>query len=250
MKRVLSILLLSTVGTGCVTETTGPAPLQAAPPAEQLQALVDLSIGYLRNRDYNRAKENLNRALAIDPNSAQAHNAFGLVYQLEGDDDLADAHFRQATADRSYSRAYNNYGAFLFAQQRYKEAIEKLEVAAQDRFYENRPLVFENLGVAYLRLGDVENAEQAFARATRLNPGQPRALLEMAHIRFDQKNYIEARQYYRQFVNSSSQNARSLLLCVRISRIFNDTNSEASCELTLKNIFPASEEYKQLEASK
>ncbi len=250
MKRLLAGLLLTGLLSGCVTETTGPAPLQAAPAAEQLQALVDLAIGYIRNRDYNRAKENLNRALSLDPNSAQVHNAFGLVYQLEGDDELADSHFSRATTDRTYSRAYNNYGAFLFAQGRYQEAIDKLEVAAEDRFYDNRPLVFENLGVSYLRLGDTENAERAFARATRLNPGQPRALLEMAHIRFEQKNYIEARQYYRQFVGNSNQTARSLLLCVRLSRIFNDTDSEASCQLTLKNIFPASEEYKQLEASR
>ena len=196
------------------------------------------------------SKDNFIKALKIDPNSPQAHNAFGLVYQLEGDDEQADIHFKKATADQSYSRAFNNYGAYLFTQGRYQEAIEKLEVAANDRFYENRPLVFENLGVAYLQMNNQEAAEQAFTRATRLNPNQSRALLELAHIRYDEKNYVESRYFYRQFVGSSQQNARSLLLCVRISRIFDDTDSEASCELTLKNIFPVSEEYKQLEASK
>lgn len=249
MKRLIGILLLSTLLTACVTETSGPPPIQAAPPEAQLQSLVDLAVGYIRNRDYNRAKDILNRALRIDPESAQAHNAFGLVYQLEGDDELADIHFRQATTDRSYSRAFNNYGAFLFSQGRFDEAIEMLQIAANDRFYENRPLVFENLGRAHLRLGNKEAAEQAFMRSTRLNPRQGRALLEMAHLRYEQRNYVEARSYYRRFVNSSDQNARSLLLCVRISRIFNDTDSEASCALTLRNIFPASDEYKQLEAT-
>ena len=250
MIRSLPVLCFVLLLSACVTETVGPPLIKPAAPEAQLQALVDLSIGYIRNRDYNRAKENLNRALKIDPNSPQAHNAFGLVYQLEGDDEQADIHFKKATADQSYSRAFNNYGAYLFTQGRYQEAIEKLEVAANDRFYENRPLVFENLGVAYLQMNNQEAAEQAFTRATRLNPNQSRALLELAHIRYDEKNYVESRYFYRQFVGSSQQNARSLLLCVRISRIFDDTDSEASCELTLKNIFPVSEEYKQLEASK
>ena len=248
MNRIL-ILLFAMLLNGCVTETSGPQPPQAASLDDQIQALVDLGMGYVRNRDYIRAKEALSRALEIDPSSRPAHNAFALVHQVEGDYDLAEYHFKRATTDRTYSRAYNNYGAFLFSQGRFQEAVDKLEVAAEDTFYENRALVFENLGVAYNRLGDREKAEQAFVRAARLNPRMPRALLELAHMRFDEQNFVESRQYYRQFVSVSEQSARSLLLCVRLSRIFSDADSEASCALSLRNIFPASDEYKELEAS-
>jgi type IV pilus assembly protein PilF len=248
MKRLVVVLLSLTLA-GCVTETSGPQPPQAASETDQIQALVDLGMGYVRNRDYIRAKEVLLRALEIDPNSHPAHNALALVHQVEGDYKLAELHFKRATTDRSYSRAFNNYGAFLFSEGRFREAVEKLEIAAEDTFYENRPLVFENLGVAYMRLGDQANAERSFVRAARLNPTMPRALLELAHMRYEQQNYVESRQYYRQFVNSSEQSARSLLLCVRLSRIFSDADSEASCRLSLRNIFPASDEYKELEAS-
>lgn len=250
MKRLIAIVVTSLLLVGCVTETRGPQPLKPASPEKQLQTLVDLGIGYIRNRDYPRAKEILSRALEINSDSPQVHNAFGLVYQLEGEVEQAEFHFKQATESRGYTRAFNNYGAFLFAEGRYQEAIEKLEVAAQDRFYQNRPSVFDNLGVAYLRLGDLENAEASFLRATQLNPDQGRALLEMASIRYDQQNYVESRAYYRRHVASSNQSARSLWLCIRLSRIFNDVDGEASCALMLRNVFPASDEYKLYEAAK
>lgn len=249
MIRWLTLLLCFSL-VGCVTETRGPQPLKPAPPEKQLQTLVDLGIGYIRNRDYARAKDNLSRALEINPNAPQVHNAFGLVYQLEGEDELADQHFRKATASKNYTRAFNNYGAFLFAKGRYREAVEMLEVAAQDRFYPNRPSVFDNLGVAYQRLGEDDKAEAAFLRSTQLNPDQGRALLEMAEIRYDQQNYVESRLYYRRHIATSSQSARSLWLCIRLNRIFNDSNAEASCALVLKNVFPGSDQFQWYEASK
>jgi type IV pilus assembly protein PilF len=248
MIRLVLILALSAMLSACVTETTGQQ--KAASPEKQLQTLVDLGVGYIRNREYARAKDNLSRALLIDPASPLVHNAFGLVYQLEGETEQADIHFKQAIADKTYTRAINNYGAFLFAEGRYEESIEQLEVAAVDRFYQNRPLVYENLGVAYLRLGDSVKAEEAFLRSTQLNPGQGRAMLQLAEIRFDQRNYVEARQYYQRYVNTNSQSARSLWLCVRVNRVFEDQDGEASCALLLRNIFPASEEFKMLEASR
>ena len=248
--RQLTILVIAVLLAGCVTETKGPQQMQPASPEKQLQTLVDLGVGYIRNGEYARAKDNLNRALAIDPNSPRVHNAFGLVFQLEGETDLADRHFRKAISDKSYTRAFNNYGAFLYAEGRYREAIEQLKVAGEDQFYQNRPQVYENLGVSYMQLGDMENAEAAFLRATQLNTSQGRALLEMAEFRYRQQNYVEARDYYRRHVNSSSQSARSLWMCVRLARVFGSENDEASCSLTLKNIFPASDEAKLLEASR
>lgn len=248
MIRLLVVIAFSALLSACVTEVTNP-PNQPASPEKQVQTLVDLGVGYIRNGEYGRAKDNLNRALSIDPDSAKVHNAFGLVFQLEGETTLADMHYRKAVKDKTFTRAINNYGAFLYAQGRFREAIDQLKVAGEDQFYQNRPQVYENLGVAYLQLGETSNAEASFFRATQLNPGQGRALLEMAEMRFDQNNYVEARDYYRRHVSSSSQSARSLWLCVRVARVFSNENDDASCSLTLRNIFPASDEAKLLEAS-
>jgi type IV pilus assembly protein PilF len=248
VKRLLVVIAFSALLSACVTEVTNPQN-QPASPEKQIQTLVDLGVGYIRNGEYGRAKDNLNRALSIDPGSPKVHNAFGLVFQLEGEVALADMHYRKAVNDKTFTRAINNYGAFLYAQGRFREAIDQLKIAGEDQFYQNRPQVYENLGVAYAQLGEIENAEASFFRATQLNPRQGRALLEMAEIRFVQENYVEAQDYYRRHIAASNQSAPSLWLCVRVARVFSNENDEASCSLTLRNIFPASKEAKLLEAS-
>lgn len=248
MNRLLVVLAFSALLSACVTEVTNPQN-QPASKEKQVQTLVDLGIGYIRNGEYARAKDNLNRALSLNPNSSKVHNAFGLVFQLEGENDLADMHFRTAANDKTYTRAINNYGAFLYSQGRFREAIDQLKIAGEDQFYQNRPQVYENLGVAYTQLGEISNAEASFIRATQLNPNQGRALLEMSEIRYQQQNYVEAQDYYRRHVASSSQSSRSLWVCIRIARVFSNENDEASCSLRLRNIFPASKEAKLLEAT-
>ncbi len=242
---LIIVLLGLFLVTGCVTETIGPKKKEVDP-TEVVEKQINLGVGYLRQREYTRAKENLRKALEIDPRSPLAHTTFGVLFELEGEDALAEEHFNKAIRfDPDFSQARNNYGAFLFARGRFDEAVAQLLVATKDRFYAKRPQAFENLGVSYLHLGETVKAEDAFVRAVELNFSQSRALLELARIRFDQKNFVESRRLYQRHASVSGQSAPSLWLCVRLAGVFDDVDLEASCGLVLKNIFPASDEYSQ-----
>ena len=239
---VFPILLLLT---GCITETTGYIKKEFDPRVV-VERQINLGVGYLRQREYTRAKQNLRKALSIDPRSAFAHTTLGVLFQLEGEFELAEDHFKKAIRfEPDFSQARNNYGVFLFDRGRFEDATVQLIVATQDRFYAKRPQAFENLGVAYLRLGKPAKAEAAFVRAVELNFSQSRALVELADIRFDQKNFVESRRLYQRHGSLSQQSAHSLWLCVRLARVFDDLDEEASCGLVLKNIFPASDEYNE-----
>ena len=230
----------------CVTEVSGPR--SKADPEKQLQSYIDLGVGYIRNGEYARAKENLTTALELDPKSPEAHHAFGRLFQVEGDYDLAETHFKRAISlDRNFTQAQDTYGAFLYGQERYEEAIEHLIIAADDRLYQNRAQVFENLGVCHAKLGNVDEAQSAFLRATQLNPKQSRALLELAEIRYTQRNFVESRSYYRRHTSASSQSARSLLLCVKLAVVFDKRDDAASGSLTLRNVFPNTAQYREYE---
>ncbi len=245
----VSLLILVGMTAGCVTETTR-GPFQKAEPDEVAESQIQLGVGYIRNGNYQRAKESLQKALEIEPRSAVAHNYFGLLYQLELDAELAEEHYRKAVRyDPDLAAARNNYGAFLFEQGRYKEAVEQLQVAAEDRVYRYRPQVYENLGVGYLQLDDREAATQAFRKAIALNPGQSRALLELAQIRFEQQRYSASRELLSQHRKVSRQSPRSLWLGIRLARIFGDEDEEASLALALKNIFPGSPQYEAYKRS-
>ena len=250
MTRAVLVLLLALLVSSCQSVNAPRGGGADNGTSELVQRHLDLAIGYLRNRDYQRAKEKLAKALDIDPRNADVNVTYGLVFQLEGENDLAEEYFKRAVRyDPESAQIRNSYGAFLFSEKRFPEAVEQLSKASEDRFYPNRPMVFENLGVAYNRIGQPKDAENAFTRATQLNPEQSRALIELGEIRFDEQNYIESRDYYRRYSEAGPSTAKSLWLCVRLSRIFNDNNEEASCSEALEGIFPGSDEYQQYKES-
>lgn len=215
---------------------------------KQVAALVDLGVGYLKNGEYTRAKENLNHALQLDDRSPKAHNALALVFQFQQEYKEADKHFKLALRyDPKFTRARNNYGAFLYGQGHYRQAIDQLKIAARDQFYDERATVFENLGICYLQLKDKKDAETSFIKSIALDPRQPRALLDLAELRYDQKQFAAAHALYQRFKAVATDNARSLWLCVRLSKIYGNSNKEASCAMALKNIYPTSPEFKQYE---
>ena len=152
------------------------------------------------------------------------------------------------SARRNDSRILNNYGSFLFEQKRYSEAYDRFIEASQDPLYPERSRVFENLGLTALRLNKTELARQYLEKSLRLNSNQPKALLEMAQLSYAAREYVPARGYYEAFSRISPQDARSLLLGIRLAEVFNDRDTAASYTLQLKRLYPASEEYKQLQS--
>ena len=242
MIRSAIVVALALMLSGCVTETN--KRLKNAVPAEMVQRQLDLGIGYLRNGDYQRAKSNLQRALDLDPKSPIVHASLGIVFQAEGENDLAEKHYREAIRyDPESAQARNSYGAFLFSMERYAEAAEQLAQASENRYYPNRAVVFENLGRAYAKLGEIDKADYAFTRAVQLNQEQSRALLELAEIRFEQRKFAESRDLYARHVRIAPKSSKALWLCIRLARVFKDNNQEASCATALEGIYPASEEY-------
>jgi type IV pilus assembly protein PilF len=245
LSRILLLLFIVSLVSGCTTTITGPVQKEVDP-AQVVEKLNNLGIGYLQQGDYTRSKDNLSKALEIDPGSPLTHTTFGVLFEREGEFKLAEYHFNQAIRyDPEFSPVRNNFGAFLFARGRYEEAEAQLLIASQDRFYPLRAQVFENLGVCYLRMSESVKAEDAFLRAIQLDFSRARALIELAIIRYDQQNFVEARRLYDRHVSVSQQSSRSLLLCTQLARKFDEQDKEASCALVLKNIFPASNEFKQ-----
>ncbi|MBA1229431.1 type IV pilus biogenesis/stability protein PilW [Pseudomonas viridiflava] len=244
--RAPLLLFVVMLLTGCVS-TGNVNPLTTSQGRDEARkAYVQLGIGYLQQGQTERAKVPLKKALELDGSDAEANAALALVFQTEMEPELADQYFRKAlSASRNETRIVNNYGSFLFEQKRYKEAYERFEQAAADNLYPERSRVFESLGMTSLKLGNREQAREQFTKALRLDRQQPRALLEMAELSYEDGHYVPARDYYDRFSQLSEQNARSLLLGTRLAKVYEDRNKAASFGLQLKRLYPGTPEYQQ-----
>ncbi|WOJ93754.1 type IV pilus biogenesis/stability protein PilW [Congregibacter variabilis] len=243
MIRSIPLMVAITLA-GCVTETES---VFTAPPSPQkaMETRVSLARQYIGQGNWEDAKRNLKKAAELDSSNPEVYEAFALVYQSTGEFELAEESFQLAIdLDKNFSRARNNYAAFLYSQERYREAEAQLREVVKDSLYSARPRAFLNLGLCRLKLFDERGAEEAFLRTLAMQPSNTTALLEVAQLRVDANDGRNASLYYdkyRELVRQ--QSSRGLWLGIRLARLTGDTDAESSYALALRNIYPDSPDY-------
>lgn len=86
----------------------------------------------VRAKDYGRAIDDLNRALAIDPDEPGAWNLLGMAFFFQKDYPAAEANFAKAISlSPSYAPAFNNLGNLYFMTGRPRKAEEFLKKALE-----------------------------------------------------------------------------------------------------------------------
>jgi len=243
-----AVLAVAAVLPSCVTTTTGGFVVETSD-EQALEDYIQLALGYYDANDMAGARRHINNALEIDDRHSEIYNVLAVVLQREGDLDLAEDNFRRAISLNSgNSRARNNYGAFLFGQQRYAEAYNQLKIVSEDVNYQGRAIAFENLGRAALRAGEQEDAEAAFRRALTLNANLYVSALEMAQISIRKENWVYARRYFQQYVTlaefySIPHTPRALLTGIEVETQFQNDELVENYALILTTLYQDSPEY-------
>ena len=247
----VGVLLLVTLLAGCVTVTDSRFA-QEEDEDKAVDDYVQLATAYLSQGNYERSRKHLERALELQPDDAGALATQGLLYQTEGEPELAEQAYRKALrSDSGYTRGRVFYGAFLYGEGRYEDSQEQFQLASRDTAYEDRASVFYNLGRASEQVGDTETAVQAYRRALELGRGNPRWLLALSRSLVATGDYSAASRYYSRLVSMMQSNPRlqhnpeSLLVGIQIARHFQNYDQESSLALLLRNRFPDSEEYRK-----
>lgn len=248
LRASLPVLVVLGVA-GCVTETNDPLA-QNRDPEKAARAYVDAGTLYMQRGKMEHANRTLTRAYDIAPKDPAVNNALALFYSIEGNDEQIEKHFKIALSeDPDFSQARNNYAAYLFDKGKYEQAIEHLDRVTRDYKYPRRFKAYENLGICYLRTGDVESAKSSFNRALQLNSNLPVSLVEMAEIALTEGDNKMAARYLKKYESIAQPSPRQLWIGIRLQRVLGDKNKLASYELALKNMFPGSDEYKEYKAS-
>jgi type IV pilus assembly protein PilF len=202
-----------------------------------------LGLAYLQKGAYKSANSKLLKALEQDSDNAVAHLYMAELQKVLKVNDKADEHYKQAVAlDPEYSRAKNNYGAFLCSQGKYKESVVLFTDVLKDPLYSDKIGVYENLGICEQKRGNIHLAEQHFRHALKLNHNLPKSLLGMTQISYDSGLYKPAKKYYSRYISLARQSPESLWIGILIERKYKNEKTVDSYSTILRVKFPDSKE--------
>jgi adenylate cyclase len=143
---------------------------------------------------FPRARELIERALRLEPNSAEAHLARGnLAFQDEHDWAIAEWELRRALElNPSSAPAHYWYAIILRSLLRFDEALEQIRLAAElDPGWERIPII---AGLICLGTGDFEGAEAEVERSLLRSPESVDPLLLRCSIYIRSGRMEEARR--------------------------------------------------------
>jgi Flp pilus assembly protein TadD len=196
---VLGCLLLS----GCAG---GPKPVSDAPArpgtaydnaddvrlkAGDAEAYNKRGNAYRNNGDYDKAIEEFNQALRLNPNYAEAYSNRGAAWGATGDYDKAIEDFSEAIRlNPDYANAYYNRGITWGTKGDYDKAIEDYSQAL--RLNPGDAGVYYNRGNAWGSKEDYDKAIADFTEAIRLNPGLAEAYYSRGLIYAIKEDYDRA----------------------------------------------------------
>jgi len=137
----------------------------------EAQAHYDLAVN-MAQKEPQGALVELERALTLDPDFPEAHNAKGVLLHVSfGRPEEAIASYRKAIELKpAFSECKVNLGNVFLDQKRYDEAIVQYREALNDMLYATPFLAQGNLGWALYKKGETDSALQNIKSAVTLNP--------------------------------------------------------------------------------
>jgi type IV pilus assembly protein PilF len=204
---------------------------------------MNLGIGYLRQGRPDAAVDALERAVDLNPRSADAHSALALAYDQLAEVDRAEDHHRRATQlDVNNAAAQNSYAVFLCRQRRWEEAERFFTRAAENPRYATPEAALTNAGNCARDANDFEKAEQHYRAALAIEPQFADALNGMVELAVQNENYLQARAFIQRLFTAATPTARQLWLCVFVERQLGDLAAAENCAQQLRLNFPNSSE--------
>ncbi len=234
-----------------LTSCTAENPLgRSASPEEQARVDLQLGVRYLEMGMLTDAREKLLQAEALDPNNAEAQDALAVLSEKLGQRKEADYHYRRAIElnPEGYS-SQNNYGRFLCESGHFDEGFELLQQALQQPLNNRKWFAQTNIGLCYLRQGQLELAEQAFRQALQYHPAYAPALLQMQKISYQKGNYMSARAFLQRYLGVASHTPDTLWVAWQTERALGNQEQAEKLRNQLLTRFPASKQAKQARKS-
>ncbi|MBP2167890.1 type IV pilus assembly protein PilF [Erwinia toletana] len=212
MRNGLQCALLSAfLVSGCVTDQATNASAQTR---------LQLGLEYLARGDIAAAQRNLQRAEAALPQDYRVQLAMARLYQMTGDNSLAQLRYDRAlNLAPLNSFVVNNYGAFLCGLGQYDAAQQQFSQAQRLPQPGARADSFENAGYCYLNAGEFEQAKRSLLLAVQADGQKGAPVLAEAEKRFGKGERAESRLLLDVYQHSLPASAESLWLEIRFAAL-------------------------------
>ncbi len=180
-------------------------------------ACVLLALAFATNRQLGYWSSNYDlwtHALAVTERNFIAQDNLGGALLLLGKPDEAYSHFQAAAQINPLDpMSRSNLGAYLQEQGHLAEAVEQYNrVISLTSDAGLLAATYANLGAAYRRLGEDENARTSYDRALQLNPNQYNAYLGLGELSEKQNRLDDAITNYSKAVELQPTDTGFLLL--------------------------------------
>jgi tetratricopeptide (TPR) repeat protein len=148
-------------------------------------------MAYQDKSQIDRAIQDFNQSIGLDPDNARAFNNRGRAYDAKGEHDRAIEDYDQAVRlDPALSDAFNNRGIAYQRKDQFERAIADYDQALQ--LEPNSVKALNNRGNAYKRTNQYDRAMQDFDQAIRINPNFAPALYNRGALRQLQGDTLQA----------------------------------------------------------
>ncbi len=202
MKRARGVLVLTALCLffAAAISVCGQQPSKNSQTSTQkvrnpLNDLLDEAQAALDKNDYNAAIPPLQKFIAEKPDVAYAHFQLAYAYTALKQADEARAEYEKCVAlDPKMAEAQLNLGILLLEKDA-AAAVAPLSKAVELLPSQSRPRYL--LGLAQERSGDLKGAAVSFEGATRLDPKDGEALLELGRIYIKNNRAAEAEAKFR-----------------------------------------------------
>lgn len=207
-----------------------------------------LAVLYFQDGKHNFALDEVKQAIQTDPAWFQPYWMRGLINMQTGDYALAETSFQKALSINPTSAdVKHNYGVLLCKMKRPAEARKMFDAALADPAYGQRAKSWQELANCQLANGQKADAEASFMRSYELDAANPVTGYNLAALLYERNEMAKAQFYARRINNSDRASAESLWLGIKIERSLGIQEAQLQLEAQLRRRYGQSREALALE---
>jgi len=195
---------------------------------------VEALMAFMNSGDFQKAEAEALKLQKKHPKVALIADILANAQVRLGKTDAATDSFKRAIAlDPNYAEAHNNYGRLLLELGQTDEALRETKTAL--RLLPGLALAHQNMGAILIRQGEITEAIRRFRKADELRPNSPETLRMLGNALSRDKEYFEAEKVLQKSIRLDSGNAEAYTLLGQAqAAISKETEALASLQRALE----------------